>query len=353
MLKNTRQSNLELLRIIAMMLVMFVHYLPLRIPNTCEMLFINPLKVFYNFEVNSISIICVHCFILISGFFGIRWKIKSFGGLIFQLLYWAIAGYLIAKYLINPYFHSGLSFSVHSFITSMMEWYQGRWFPVAYLTLYILSPIINSFIQNTTEKELTYYILIFYIFSTIYGWMLGSREFGNGLSVISLSGLYMIGAWLKKSSYKFISWNKWNDLLCFVGCTIILTFSSAAMLTIGIDHSLYGYLNPIVIIESIFLFQFFRKLNIGNVPIINFFAAGAFAAFLLHCHPYLGDYCNGLWQYLNESTDCSSIFVICSIIILFAIAVIIDRLRIYAWESLTQTQLYSLVAQYLTPPRKE
>lgn len=101
--KKTRQSNLELLRIVSMLLVMLVHYLPEREPATTEMVIIRPLKAFLNFELKSVSFICVHCFILISGYFGIRWKWNSFLSLIFQILFWFFLGAFVALYCINPF----------------------------------------------------------------------------------------------------------------------------------------------------------------------------------------------------------------------------------------------------------
>lgn len=44
-----------------------------------------------------------------------------------------------------------------------------------------------------------------------------------------------------------------------------MTFGSALLLEIGIRKSIYGNLNQIVIIESMFVFQFFRKLELGHI----------------------------------------------------------------------------------------
>ena len=71
--RKIRASNLELLRILSMMLVMLVHYLPLRMPVIHDMAINSPLKAMFNLELHSIAIICVNSFILISGYFGIRW----------------------------------------------------------------------------------------------------------------------------------------------------------------------------------------------------------------------------------------------------------------------------------------
>lgn len=108
-----------------MLFVMLVHYLPLRQPTDIAMVETQPLKALMNLELHSIAIICVHCFILISGYFGIKSRVKSFLSLIFQLVFWAFAGYVIARFFIAPYYTLGQSYSLRDFVSSMFNWYQG------------------------------------------------------------------------------------------------------------------------------------------------------------------------------------------------------------------------------------
>lgn len=344
--KRQRQSNLELLRIISMMLVMLGHYLPLRSSTTINSLSLNPLKALMNLELHSITIVCVHCFILISGYFGIRWKAKSFLGLIFQLLFWAVIGYFIAQYFIEPFVITGHSYTLTAFIKSMFNWYQGRWFVSAYLFLYIFSPLINAFIDHTSERKILNYIIIFYIFSSVYGWVIQSKEFNTGLSAVSLMGLYLVGAWLRKSTLSIVHWNKWYDLTGFIVCTLLLTGISALLLKIGIRSSIYGYLNPITIFEAAFLFQFFRKLNVGTVSWVNFLAASAFAAFLLHCHPFASFAYNYICKALHQY-DYALIYVLVFIAAVFVLSVIIDKVRIILWNAIDM--MYVFVTQKITP----
>lgn len=159
-----------------------------------------------------------------------------------------------------------------------------------------------------------------------------SKEFATGLSALSLIGLYLIGAWLRKATLPILKWNKWYDLAGYLVCTLILTVISYVLLRVGITKSIYGYLNPVVIIEAIFLFQFFRKCNFGSISWVNYLAAGAFAAFLLHCDEYLGPYCNQLWRSINSSYDYSIFFAIISIILIFIVSVLIDKIRSWMWK---------------------
>ena len=322
-----------------MILVMLVHYLPLRSPTNFELFNINPFKSFYNLELKSICFICVHCFILISGYFGIKWKRKSFGGLIFQIIFWLFIGYFIVKCFIEPFIPTGNNYSLSTFVKQMIVWHQGRWFISAYITLYILSPLINSFIEHSTEQQIIRFLIVFYIFSTIYGWLFLSQEFNTGLSAVSLLGLYMIGAWLRKSNLKIVHWNKWYDLSCFIGCTFILTFISAFLIYIGVHKSIYGYLNPIVILESIFLFQFFRKVNFGHISWINFLGGSAFAAFLLHCHPMISPFYNKVFIALHQY-NYALLYVFIYIFIVFLFAILLDKVRILIWGILSKMQLF-------------
>ena len=81
-----RKSNIELLRIISMMLVLLIHFIPTRnngffspifVPQGCNPLSTDFLNTITNLELRSLCIVCTHCFVLISGYFGIKFKIKS------------------------------------------------------------------------------------------------------------------------------------------------------------------------------------------------------------------------------------------------------------------------------------
>ncbi len=83
-----RESNFELLRIIAMLLVMITHatFLSLGIP-THEDSISTPYNSFGIFLSQSFSTVCVNIFILLSGWFGIKANLKRFSEFIFQLFF--------------------------------------------------------------------------------------------------------------------------------------------------------------------------------------------------------------------------------------------------------------------------
>jgi surface polysaccharide O-acyltransferase-like enzyme len=63
-----RDSNIELLRIVAMILVMVVHasFLAIGVPQTIDAISL-PIPTYYSFFVEAVSVVCVNVFILISG----------------------------------------------------------------------------------------------------------------------------------------------------------------------------------------------------------------------------------------------------------------------------------------------
>lgn len=83
-----RQSSYELLRIIAMFFVLVVHsdFLAIGVPSS-ENLNNNAIPTLTRIGFESISIISVNLFVLISGWFGIRFSLKGLAKLLFQCLF--------------------------------------------------------------------------------------------------------------------------------------------------------------------------------------------------------------------------------------------------------------------------
>lgn len=331
-IKNTRQSNFELLRIISMLLVLLVHYTagrqlyPIYDIGEGNLLLHNLLHTGINLELKSISIVCVNCFIFISGYWGIKFKLRSFSNLMFQMIFWSIA--CVVMSIATGYNASNISFN--SYINSII-W---GWFPTGYLILFVFSPILNSFIKQCSEKELLKYIILFYLLSTIGGYLLGFHDFREGMSAISLMGLYLIGAYLRITTLKIFTLKAKYDLLLYFGLGLGMVLFNLLLLFIGVKSSPYGYLNPIIILMSIYLFLFFKKIDIGYIRIINFLAASAFSIYLFHCNLFMGDFVTNMWKEINSTFGFyGSIFVtLLSFIAIYLFCVLIDQIRIFIYK---------------------
>lgn len=86
-----RDSNMELLRIIAMVIIMFVHanFRALGHP-TLEELACSPVGTFVRYLWEGLCILGVNVFVMLSGWYGIRFKPVRLGALAFQILFFIV-----------------------------------------------------------------------------------------------------------------------------------------------------------------------------------------------------------------------------------------------------------------------
>lgn len=306
-----------------MFLVLLVHYVPTRGGVSAEALRHDTLATLCTMQLHSIAIVCTHCFVLISGYFGIRLSIKSFANLLYQMLFWSGASVLTA-------FAIGLDSSVALFLKGII-W---GWFPWAYIVLMILSPMINAFIEKCGTHGLGRYIIVFYLLSTIGGYLMGCRDFLSGMSGLSLIGLYLTGAYLRKCKFKpFQHTSKVNFAIYLILGLALLVINVLQLLT-DINSSPYGYLNPVVIVMAIYLFLTFTRMDIGSRSLVNGVAASAFSVYLFHCHPAIGGWISQGWTRINEACDpyLAIPVAVVSFIAIFAFCCAVDRLRIYSFK---------------------
>jgi len=197
---GSRQSNFELLRLFAMLLVLVVHadFWTLGRPTIASISQV-PLQSFTKVAIESIAVVCVNCFILISGWFGIRATWKGGCGFIFQCLYFIIGFYIIALS------QGWSSFSLNK-IWECLLLTPNSWFIHSYIGLYILSPVLNAFLEKASKKSIESVLIIFFLYQSTFGWLNGAQYFMGGYSAISFCGLYLLAGYVKKhlASLSFI-----------------------------------------------------------------------------------------------------------------------------------------------------
>ena len=345
-ISKCRFSNIELLRIVSIFLVLVLHscFLSTGVPhyNNCIE---KPISSFLIFFFNSLSCVCVNVFVIISGWFGIHLSKKKVISFIFQVLFFSFTIYFVfLLYDTNKYF------SKEAVITIFFLKGSEYWFVKAYIGLMILSPLLNLFIKNATNKELKSFLILFYAFQTIYAWLslYGADWFSGGYSATSFIGLYVFIGYLRKSGLKEFE----NILSCrynlvlsaksyfIIYFTIILSLTFMAyivtILDIPVAGRLFTYTQPFVIIASVCLFICFSKLTLKN-KIINNVAISCFAVYLLHGHelilrPIFGKIIRDNFNTYNTLEF--SIFIISYLVFWFIFAIILDKLRLFIWNKI-------------------
>ncbi len=308
-----------------MLLVLLIHYVPTRTTPSPESLENDFWGTVINLELKSLSFVCVNCFVLISGYFGIKWRLKSFSNLLFQVLFWLAVGIVLSRVL-------NLGDSADWLIGSW-KYLKARWFISAYVCLYIVAPLINAFVGQASQRQLGLYIILFYLFSTVYGYFILAEEFNEGMSMISLVGIYLTGAYLRRYSLRITSFKASVDLLVYLSLGVLLVLCSLIVYRLGINKSLYGYLNPLVLLSSVYLFLFFKKINIGHIRLVNFVAASAFAVYLFHMHPMIYGTYQRVCHSINDSATPAILVVPIFFISIFVFCVLVDRIRIVLFNA--------------------
>lgn len=173
-----------------MFLVLLVHadYFSLGAPTALEIKS-DPIDAFLRIFFESISIVCVNVFVLISGWFGIKPSIKGLCNFLFQCLFFLTGLYIITLVL-------GLSEFNLKGIAGCFFATRLNWFIKAYLLLYILSPVLNAFVANSTRREFKGVLIGFFVFTCTYCWCGAAQFMLDGYSTLFFIGLYLLARYI-------------------------------------------------------------------------------------------------------------------------------------------------------------
>lgn len=280
---------------------------------------------FIDFFRESTSICAVNAFLLISGYFGIKWKIKSFYSLIFQLFFYAFGVYLVAVAL------GVVDFSLFDFAKNATCLYAHWGFISLYVLLYFFAPLLNAFVEKVSSKELFIYLLVLFLCENF---------ICRGQGFLNFVLLYLIGRWLSKTNC--VENLKCNAHKLYWITTVFITLSVYVLtLYTPINNAQsmttfllgYGYNSPFVILQAVFIFLVFSRMSFTN-KYINWCASSCLAIFLIHMHPTIKNigyyaitesfYDLPIWQHI--------LYLIVLIAGVFFGAILIDKVRIIISE---------------------
>lgn len=327
---KVRESNFELLRIIAMFMVLVLHadFQALGEPTRADIIsspLTSSLKVFFEMA----SIVAVNVFVLISGWFGIRPSIKGFCKFVFQCLFFSFGIYLVMILL------GRVELSLRGVASCFALFGGPYWFILSYVGLYLFSPVLNSFIKSADKKTFLYVLASFYVFQTVYAFLGGGANFlVKGYSALSFMGLYLLINYVKEH-VDYLKYTKTQYLMGYIIATLVLTITYIGAGGMGysfISSRMCCYSNPIVIISALLLFLYFAQLKLNN-RFINWLGASSFAVYLLHCNPNVYElYLNSVKTVVESYNNSGCIIALGVIVGWFLVAVLVDQLRTFIWN---------------------
>lgn len=287
---KTRQSNIELLRILTICGVVVLHYNGNFAFKHVAQGSVNQ-QILLALEV--LFVCAVNLFVLITGYFSCatnsRRAIKPLE-LLVQVMLLGAAKYLASAVL------SG-SFSLGSLVGAMIP---NNYFVFLYVTLYLVSPYINVLLDRLSERQFGWLVilslLLFSLWPTVldlvcavtahsFTGMYTTNTGGSqmGYSIINFVLMYLLGAYLRRFEGK-LQWKTWQLALAELACLVALFVWQR------VDaQTARSYANPLVIAKAVVVFCMFLRVRLQS-GLVNILAKGAFTCFLLHdaLLPFIG-----------------------------------------------------------------
>ena len=279
--------------------------------------------------IEQLTVVVVNIFVLISGWFGIRPSVKSFSSLLFQTFFFLFGVYAVGVL-------TGLThFSIKSFAQCFL-FTHSYWFIKAYIGLYILSPILNKFIETCSKRVYFRTLCLLYSFQFIYGWINSEIWINQGYSTFSFICLYLLAKYIRLYGAQWTKSIKKGIYIYLITCFL------AALIAIGgvilsiqsIPFLMISYINPFVVAGSLGLLIAFANMSLKYSAIINKIAQSTFAVYLFPCF-WISDYIyRSLFINIYENYNGLTVIgLICTILInLFLVSIAFDQIRIFIWN---------------------
>ncbi|RKM59824.1 acyltransferase [Butyrivibrio sp. CB08] len=343
-LTKKRDANFELLRIVAMLMILVLHYnsytdslLKLGEPATKVQVFATLLESF--------AITGVNTYVLISGYFmsTSKTKVSRMLSLIAQVYFYTIIISLAMIVVGSFVVHSGNSvFKTVQYLFPISS--EHYWFVTAYVIMYVFSPIMNAAVNTLSRKQLKYSIfglLIWFCFiKSIVPVMFSTDHYGYDYGWFIC--LYLIAAYIRKYDVTLF-YNARRSALVFVGSSLMIFAISLATHFFNLQTGRLNYYAGVptdynfifTLTGSLGLFSCFRFLKMKEgtgADVVRFVAPLTFGVYLAHMHLEVRD----RWVEWMESlmgpvpTDSILLFVwylLRCVVILFFAGVFVDWIR--------------------------
>ncbi|MDO5341698.1 MAG: acyltransferase family protein [Bacteroidia bacterium] len=278
-----RNSNIELLRIICMLMIIIHHSFVHGVFNAYESIgMINQSAIDLKIVrfINPFCYCAVNVFVLISGYFGIRLKITNLTN-----LYIRCAVYGLLCYCVHLYLHGGSLGRWGIMHNCILAFTESRWFIISYLMLLLLSPILNKCIENINKQTFIWIIILLSVINIYFGWY---RELvnPNGYNFMQFIFLYLIGRFIHLYN---ITISRWKSLIIYITCSVILGLLAVLLDCHSFSYKLFEekYNNPILILEAIALLYFFLSFEFKS-KFVNWIAKSVISVYLIHENKYIG-----------------------------------------------------------------
>jgi surface polysaccharide O-acyltransferase-like enzyme len=321
--KKVRESNFELLRLVCMFFILMHHFV---VHGLHAAGYPNDEITGLGIMTDSFTIIAVNCYILISGYFGIKASYKGAFRLYVMCVFYAVVITTSSAFFRNEY-------NIKDFMLSFFPFLNGGnlWFIQCYFYLFLLSPTLNSAVEKCNKKEHLILLLLWSIVVFYFGFL--GRN--TGFTMFNFIFLYLVGRFIALYTQNVSTTKKKMMYLgIYFFCSLVIAGTVIILSSLGIDKDMiwlfaYTYGSPLVMFSAVAFFLFFRTLNFKS-KVVNWCSTSALAVYLIHENEHINHWIYAYIGKIGSQIGNSGLLAICLVLLALGVLVtciLIDKLR--------------------------
>lgn len=340
----TRSSNIELFRIIIMLIIVAHHY----VINSGLLTIVETQQ---NLKFRDVFLLIfgwggktgINCFVLITGYFMCTSNItvRKFCKLIgeryfYSIVIWGV--FLVVGYEI---------FSMKMFLKVIFPFFSvTNNFTGCFLLFYLFIPFLNLLIDAINEKQhLSLIGLCVFVYTILPSIFKADVSFNY---VTWFIVLYFIAAYLRLYPKRWFNNRKLWGVLSVASLivswlsVIVFAYLGIKLEKPGIEYFEVADSNKLLaVVTAVSLFMFFKNLKIKNSKFINTIAASTFGVFLIHTNS--DTMRKFLWEDFFKNTSFYNspyliVHAIGTVIIVYSVCTLIDWLRIQLFAKIKKVR---------------
>lgn len=274
-----RKSNYELLKIIAIFLIILSHTVPFYGDNE-SISYVDLNCAHTNFQITILSFFRYFgqlgnaVFIITSAFFLLesrKVKIRKVASIM-------LSTFLISLTYLIIYAACGVELGFQEILSSLFPILAKQyWFITCYLIIYLLHPILNLIVNNLPDCRLLLFVLLIVLIAILYP-----------TNILYFILYYFLTALFKRNFVKFCN-STAKNLAVFLICLSMYCSSAFIMNFLGLKYTylsqsvmmLNKLINPCLFFTALSLLNLFGKLDLKNCA-INFISSLSLLVYVIH-----------------------------------------------------------------------
>ena len=314
--QTVRSSNLELLRIVSIILIITMHVVGYA-ASQCTLSAEN--TIFRHF-VGAIGNLGVSCFVLLSGYFGVKFSWKKFVHISLLTTVYAC----ICNFCNDQYAFTG---NVIMAVVWVPRYY--NWYITCYLAIMLLSGYINDFCARLDKGSFSRLLMLLFVLLSVLPMLVSANDVllnKSGQCFTYFTFVYLIGRYIKL--YKDVKIPRWLTGGVAFAMVLVMWLKGIASMKISALSAipLTSNYSPTILIASVSFFFLFKSFSVQSC-IVNYISSSVLAVYLLdQLRPTIDRF---ICVYHHTQDSNFAIWVGGEVLTIFCVAIIIDKIRIH------------------------